>query len=144
MTKRNWRDKYAPRLRFRLEEAKMPVNAALTMFDFIDLDEGRPLRNIALEVDVRVFSWKGHKSHQVLSSDVVVIIIHYLLITNILPQYDLARSSSFSSRSFRRLGRAGARRFREAERGRASARDTSLRQSGAAASALSVGGSPQA
>ena len=102
MTKRNWRDKYAPRLRFRLEEAKMPVNAALTMFDFIDLDEGRPLRNIALEVDVRVFSWKGHKSHQVLSSDVVVIIIHYLLITNILPQYDLARSSSFSSRSFRR------------------------------------------
>ncbi|MGB7794532.1 MAG: DUF5069 domain-containing protein, partial [Terrimicrobiaceae bacterium] len=49
MTKRNWRDKYSPRLRFRLEEAKMPINAALTMFDFIDLDEGRPLRNIALE-----------------------------------------------------------------------------------------------
>ena len=44
MTKRNWRDKYAPRLRFRLEEAKMPINAALTMFDFIDLDEGRPVR----------------------------------------------------------------------------------------------------
>jgi Domain of unknown function (DUF5069) len=44
MTKRNWRDKYTPRLQFRLEEAKMPLNAALTMFDFIDLDEGRPLR----------------------------------------------------------------------------------------------------
>jgi hypothetical protein len=44
MTKRNWRDKYTPRLQFRLEEAKMPPNAALTMFDFIDLDEGRPLR----------------------------------------------------------------------------------------------------
>ncbi|MGA7393861.1 MAG: DUF5069 domain-containing protein [Terrimicrobiaceae bacterium] len=49
MTKRNWRDKYSPRLRFRLEEAKMPINAALTMFDFIDLDEGRPLRDIALD-----------------------------------------------------------------------------------------------
>jgi Domain of unknown function (DUF5069) len=44
MTKRNWRDRYTPRLQFRLEEAKMPMNAALTMFDFIDLDEGRPLR----------------------------------------------------------------------------------------------------
>jgi Domain of unknown function (DUF5069) len=44
MTKRNWRDKYTPRLHFRLKEANMPMNAALTMFDFIDLDEGRPLR----------------------------------------------------------------------------------------------------
>jgi hypothetical protein len=46
MMKRNWRDRYTPRLRFRLEEAKMPINAALTMFDFIDLDEGRPLRRL--------------------------------------------------------------------------------------------------
>lgn len=41
MYKRSWRDLYTPRLHFRLEEAGMPSNAALTMFDFIDLDEGR-------------------------------------------------------------------------------------------------------
>jgi len=40
-----WRDQYAPRLRFRLEEAGMPIGSALTMFDFIDLDESRPLRS---------------------------------------------------------------------------------------------------
>ncbi len=41
MTKRNWRDAYTPRLHFRLEEARMPIEAARTMFEFIDLDEGR-------------------------------------------------------------------------------------------------------
>ena len=45
LSKRCWRDQYAPRLRFRLEEAGMPIGSALTMFDFIDLDESRPLRS---------------------------------------------------------------------------------------------------
>ena len=44
MSKRCWRDPYPPRLHFRLQEAGLPVGAALTMFDFIDLDEGRPPR----------------------------------------------------------------------------------------------------
>ena len=55
MTKRNWRDKYAPRLQFRLEEAKMPPNAALTMFDFIDLDEGRPTTKFRIGFWTRYF-----------------------------------------------------------------------------------------
>ena len=38
------RDAYTPRLHFRLQEAGMPAGSALTMFDFIDLDEGRPPR----------------------------------------------------------------------------------------------------
>lgn len=42
MVKRSWRDAYSERLKFRLEEAGLPASAALTMFDFIDLDEGRP------------------------------------------------------------------------------------------------------
>ena len=42
--KRGWRDKYAVRVRTRLEEAGLPTDAVVTMFDFIDLDEGRPLR----------------------------------------------------------------------------------------------------
>jgi gluconokinase len=41
MTKRCWRDQYIERVQFRLQEAGMPANAALTMFEFIDLDEGR-------------------------------------------------------------------------------------------------------
>ena len=42
MSKRCWRDQYTHRLHFRLREAAMPIGAALTMFDFIDLDEGHP------------------------------------------------------------------------------------------------------
>ena len=45
LSKRCWRDQYTPRLHFRLEEAGMPIGAALTMFDFIDLDESRPIRS---------------------------------------------------------------------------------------------------
>lgn len=41
LSKRNWRDAYTPRLHFRLLESVMPLNAALTMFDYLDLDEGR-------------------------------------------------------------------------------------------------------
>ena len=44
LSKRGWRDQYTSRLHFRLEEAGMPIGAALTMFDYIDMDEGRPLR----------------------------------------------------------------------------------------------------
>jgi len=36
--KRCWRDEYTNRLHFRLQQAGMPIEAALTMFDFIDLD----------------------------------------------------------------------------------------------------------
>lgn len=43
LAKRCWRDQYTPRLYVRLEEAGMPIGSVLTMFDFIDLDEGRPL-----------------------------------------------------------------------------------------------------
>jgi gluconokinase len=42
VSKRCWRDEYMPRLHFRLQQAAMPIGAALTMFDFIDLDEGHP------------------------------------------------------------------------------------------------------
>jgi gluconokinase len=44
MAKRGWRDAYTNRLKFRLQEAGMPMDSARTMFDFIDLDENRPLR----------------------------------------------------------------------------------------------------
>ena len=44
MMKIGWRDAYAERVRFRLEESGFPPASVLTMFDFIDLDEGRPLR----------------------------------------------------------------------------------------------------
>lgn len=44
MTKRGWRDEHTQRVHFRLEEMGAPVGAALTMFDYIDLDEGRPPR----------------------------------------------------------------------------------------------------
>jgi hypothetical protein len=43
VSKRCWRDQYAPRLHTRLQEAGMPIGSVLTMFDFIDLDEGRPV-----------------------------------------------------------------------------------------------------
>jgi hypothetical protein len=41
LSKRCWRDQYSNRLHHRLQQAGMPIGAALTMFDFIDLDEGR-------------------------------------------------------------------------------------------------------
>ncbi|PTX93809.1 hypothetical protein DB345_19720 [Spartobacteria bacterium LR76] len=43
MTKRGWRDAGTATVIQRLGEAGYPAGAALTMFDFIDLDEGRPL-----------------------------------------------------------------------------------------------------
>lgn len=44
MMKLGWRDATAERVRFRLAESGFPEGAAITMFDFIDLDEGRPVR----------------------------------------------------------------------------------------------------
>jgi len=44
LCKRGWRDETVERLHFRLREAKLPIDGAATMFDFIDLDEGRPPR----------------------------------------------------------------------------------------------------
>jgi gluconokinase len=43
MTKRGWRDEACERIAFRLKEAGLESRAAeaVTMFDFIDLDEGR-------------------------------------------------------------------------------------------------------
>jgi hypothetical protein len=43
LSKRCWRDRYTPRLGIRLQEAGLPIGSVLTMFDFIDLDEGRTL-----------------------------------------------------------------------------------------------------
>ncbi|HEX3728607.1 MAG TPA: DUF5069 domain-containing protein [Opitutaceae bacterium] len=45
LSRRCWRDAHTDRLHFRLKESGFPVGAALTMFDYIDLDEGRPLRH---------------------------------------------------------------------------------------------------
>ena len=44
MMKLGWRDAAAERVSIRLEESGFPEGAVLTMFDFIDLDEGRPVR----------------------------------------------------------------------------------------------------
>lgn len=44
MMKIGWRDAYAERVRFRLEESGFPPGSVLTMFDFIELDEGRAPR----------------------------------------------------------------------------------------------------
>jgi hypothetical protein len=44
LSKRCWRDQYTHRLHARLAEVGMPVGSVYTMFDLIDLDEGRPLR----------------------------------------------------------------------------------------------------
>jgi gluconokinase len=41
LSKRCWRDRYTPRLHTRLQEAGWPIGTVLTMFDFVDLDEGR-------------------------------------------------------------------------------------------------------
>jgi len=48
MTKRGWRDAGRERLIFRLDEAGIPASAGVeTMFEFIDIDEGRPLKSHA-------------------------------------------------------------------------------------------------
>jgi hypothetical protein len=44
LMKRGWKDSSTERLHFRLNEAGLPLDAALTFFDFIELDEGRPAR----------------------------------------------------------------------------------------------------
>ena len=44
LMKMGWRDKYRERLDFRLQEVGLPLGSVITMFDFIDLDEGRPSR----------------------------------------------------------------------------------------------------
>lgn len=41
MRKRGWRDTATERLHFRLNEIGLPPEAAETMFEFIDIDEGR-------------------------------------------------------------------------------------------------------
>ena len=41
MTKRGWRDAGTPFVAERLAEIGLPPDAVLTMFEFIDLDEGR-------------------------------------------------------------------------------------------------------
>lgn len=41
MTKRGWRDAGTQRLNERLAEIGLPPGAVATMFEFIDLDEGR-------------------------------------------------------------------------------------------------------
>lgn len=44
MTKRGWRDAGTQRLNERLAEIGLPPGTVPTMFEFIDLDEGRPPR----------------------------------------------------------------------------------------------------
>ena len=44
MTRRGWRDATRARVLFRCEEAGISPEGIETMFDFIDVDEGRPLR----------------------------------------------------------------------------------------------------
>ena len=44
MSKRGWRDVMTTRLNERLAEAGLPPGTVATMFDFIDLDEGRTPR----------------------------------------------------------------------------------------------------
>ena len=46
MSKRGWRDEGTARLNERLAEIGMPAGTVDTMFDFIDLDEGRPVRGV--------------------------------------------------------------------------------------------------
>jgi hypothetical protein len=41
MMKMGWRDSYSERVFFRLDEAGLPVDTVQTMFDFIEIDEGR-------------------------------------------------------------------------------------------------------
>ncbi|SDT98214.1 protein of unknown function [Verrucomicrobium sp. GAS474] len=44
MTKRGWRDPLYQRLAFRLDDSGYPAGAVAVMFDYIDIDEGRPVR----------------------------------------------------------------------------------------------------
>lgn len=44
MMKRGWRDSGTAKLHERLAEIGLPPDAVSTMFDFIDLDEGRPVK----------------------------------------------------------------------------------------------------
>ena len=44
MSKRGWRDTGTSRVNERLAELGLPPGTVATMFDFIDLDEGRPPR----------------------------------------------------------------------------------------------------
>jgi gluconokinase len=44
MVKRGWRDAGTQRLHERLAEIGLPPDAAQTMFEFIDIDEGRPIK----------------------------------------------------------------------------------------------------
>jgi gluconokinase len=52
MAKRGWRDEAYPRIVFRLKEAGLEHRAAeaVTMFDFIDLDEGRTPPDFSAQV----------------------------------------------------------------------------------------------
>lgn len=45
MSKMGWRDAYSERIAFRLDEAGFEPGCVETMFDFIDLDEGRGPRS---------------------------------------------------------------------------------------------------
>jgi gluconokinase len=49
MTRRGWRDKTRARVIFRCEEAGISADGVETMFDFIDIDEGRPQRKFVME-----------------------------------------------------------------------------------------------
>lgn len=44
ISKMGWKDKYTERVHFRLQEVGLPPDTVLTMFDFVEVDEGRPAR----------------------------------------------------------------------------------------------------
>lgn len=44
LSKSGWRDANTERLHFRLAEAGLPIGTVHSMFDFLDLDEGRQVR----------------------------------------------------------------------------------------------------
>ena len=44
ISKMGWRDRYTERVHARLQEVGLPIDSVLTMFDFIELDEGRSPR----------------------------------------------------------------------------------------------------
>lgn len=48
MSKRGWRDEVRNRVIFRMEEAGLSMSMGVeTMFDFLDVDEGRPVRKFS-------------------------------------------------------------------------------------------------
>ena len=51
MMKRGWRDSGSQRLQERLAEIGLPAGSVETMFDFIEIDEGREPRHSALQPD---------------------------------------------------------------------------------------------